>query len=312
MHFLRIAFRSVAALAAVAVAVAAPAAAPAQSAATIHVGCGSTENDASAYYAQELGLFKKHGLDVEITRLPRGPEVQAAVVGGSLQIGDTNILSLAVAKQRGINVTVIAPGSTYYAANPVSLLVVAPNSPIRTAAELNGKTVGGISVGGLDQLYIWSWVDKNGGDVNSLKYVELPPPAMLPALAQGRVDAVSLAEPFLSIDRTKYRVLARDVESLGSPDSVITAWFTMTDWGSKHPAEVKAFSAAIGEANAWANANPEKAAEVLNRAMGTQITRIHVQYAQRLQPSLVQPVLDGAAKYKILSAPMKAADLIGS
>ena len=61
----------------------------AQTADVLHVGCGGTEFDAEAYYAQELGLFKKYGLTVEIQRLRGGPDVQAAVAGGSFQIGDT-------------------------------------------------------------------------------------------------------------------------------------------------------------------------------------------------------------------------------
>src|ERR1035441_5961806 len=75
--------------------------APAQTSGVLQVGCGGTEFDAEAYYAQDLGLFKKHGLTVEVQRLRGGPDVQAAVAGGSFQIGDTNILSLAAAKQHG-------------------------------------------------------------------------------------------------------------------------------------------------------------------------------------------------------------------
>ena len=204
----------------------------AQSPVVLHVGCGSTEFDAEAYYAQELGFFTKHGLAVEVQRLRGGPDVQAAIAGGSFQIGDTNILSLAAAKQHGQSITVIAPGAQYTAAVPTSLLVVLPDSPIRSAKDLNGRTVTGISVGGLDQLYIDAWIDKNGGDIGSVKYVELPPSAMVPSLLAGRVDAASLSEPFLDLERSKLRVLARDVEAV-APNIMITAWFSTSEWAAK-------------------------------------------------------------------------------
>ena len=283
----------------------------AQSPAVLHVGCGSTEFDAEAYYAQELGLFTKHGLAVEVQRLRGGPDVQAAIAGGSFQIGDTNVLSLAAAKQHGQSITVIAPGAQYTAAVPTSLLVVLPDSPFHSAKDLNGRTVTGISVGGLDQLYIDVWLDKNGGDIGSVKYVELPPSAMVASLLAGRVDAASLSEPFLDLERSKLRVLARDVEAV-APNIMITAWFSTSEWAAKNPTLVKAFGEAISEAASWANKNPEAAAKILGKYMAIDEPRIHVQYAQKLDPALIQPVLDGAAKYKLLAAPMSVVDLTGS
>jgi NitT/TauT family transport system substrate-binding protein len=282
----------------------------AQTTDVLHVGCGGTEFDAEAYYAQELGFFKKAGLTVEIQRLRGGPDVQAAVAGGSFQIGDTNILSLAAAKQHGQSITVIAPGAQYAAAAPTSLLVVTPDSPFHVAKDLNGKTVAGISVGGLDQLYIDEWIDKNGGDISTVKFVELPPPAMVPALLAGRVDAASLSEPFLDIERSKLRVLAHDVEAV-SPNNMITAWFTTSEWAAKNPATVKAFATAIGEAAVWANKNPEAAAKILGKYMAIDEPRTHAQYAQSLDPALITPILDGAAKYKLLAGPMTFAELTG-
>ena len=111
----------------------------AQTMVALTVGCGSTEFDAEAYYAKELGFFQKAGLNVDIQRLRGGPDVQAAVAGGTFQIGDTNVLSLASAKQHGQSITVIAPGAAYTAAAPTSLLVVMPDAPIHTAQDLAGK-----------------------------------------------------------------------------------------------------------------------------------------------------------------------------
>jgi ABC-type nitrate/sulfonate/bicarbonate transport system substrate-binding protein len=110
----------------------------AQTADVLHVGCGGTEFDAEAYYAQELGLFKKNGLMVEIQRLRGGPDVQAAVAGGSFQIGDTNILSLAAAKQHGQSITVIAPGAQYAAASERMFVSPIWNEPPATAACTSG------------------------------------------------------------------------------------------------------------------------------------------------------------------------------
>jgi NitT/TauT family transport system substrate-binding protein len=290
---------------------AAPHAVTAQTPVSLTVGCGSTEFDAEAYYAKELGFFQKAGLTVEIQRLRGGPDVQAAVAGGTFQIGDTNVLSLASAKQHGQSITVIAPGASYAAAAPTSLLVVMPDSPIHAAKDLAGKTVAGISVGGLDQLYIDAWLDKNGVDIGNVKFTELPPSAMVPALEAGRVVAASLSEPFLDMNRSKLRVLARDVEAL-APNSMITAWFTTSEWAAANPATVKAFAGAIVEAAVWANKNPEAAAKILGKYMAIDEPRTHAHYAERLDPALITPILDDAAKYKLLTGPMTYAELTGT
>ena len=113
------------------------------------------------------------------------------------------------------------------------------------------------------------------------------------------------------MNRSKLRVLARDVKSLG-PNSMITSWFTTSEWAANNQATVKAFAGAIGAAAAWANKNPEAAAKILGKYMSIDEPRIHAYYAERLDPALIQPILDNAAKYKLLSGPMTYAELTGT
>ena len=51
---------------------------------------GATANDtyAEAYYAQDLGIFTKAGLAVEITTFTNGAAVSSAIAAGALDVGN--------------------------------------------------------------------------------------------------------------------------------------------------------------------------------------------------------------------------------
>ncbi len=52
---------------------------------------------AQVYYAADMGFFKKAGFDVQITSLPGGPAIAAAIVSGAFDFAQINIPTLAVA-----------------------------------------------------------------------------------------------------------------------------------------------------------------------------------------------------------------------
>ena len=76
----------------------------------IHVAVSAFEAQADAYYAQDLGLFAKAGLNVDIQQFQGGEAIVAGIVGGALQIGAGNPLPLANAYERKFDVVLVAPG----------------------------------------------------------------------------------------------------------------------------------------------------------------------------------------------------------
>src|SRR5246500_3695567 len=72
-------------LATLAVSVALSAAALAQ--AKIQVGCTATSDCASAMVAIDEGIFKKHGLEVEMTPIGINSNIPAAILSNSILIG---------------------------------------------------------------------------------------------------------------------------------------------------------------------------------------------------------------------------------
>jgi NitT/TauT family transport system substrate-binding protein len=291
---------------------AAPATVRADDAALV-VGTAGKETDAQVYYAQDMGFFKKAGLNVEIQTLPNGAAVASAVASGALQIGDSNTLSLATARQKGLPFVIFAPGAIYSSTAPTTALAVSVNGPVHTAKDLTGKILAGVSLGGLDQLSLEAWVDKNGGDSASAKYVEVQPSLMVAALERGTIAAASLPDPALdaAVSAGTVRIIGNNYDSIAKT-FMITGWFATGDWLAKNPDVAKKFAAAMAETADWANANHDRAAEILLKYTKIDTRKSHVRFANRLSAAIVQPVLDAGAQYKMLDKSVTLGDLMST
>ena len=289
----------------------APHSAGAQTGQVIKIGAGAFEANAGAYYAQENGFFKQVGLNVEIQAFNGGGAIAAAVIGGSLQIGVANPLPIAAAHEKGLDFVIIAPGSLYDIASTPPNLMVAPNSPIRTGKDLEGSTVAVTSLQGLDPLGVMEWIDKTGGDSHKVKLVELPQTLMGDAVASGRVAVAMMADPAVTaaLNAGKVRGLSKSYAYIGN-HFFVSCWFSSREWADKNPDLVRRFRIAIDMAGTWATKNPEAAAAILKKYMNISVARAREVHAKTSEPSMVQPVIDAAVKYKYLDRPMDAREII--
>jgi NitT/TauT family transport system substrate-binding protein len=193
-------------------AAAAPAAAFSQTLRTIKAAGVPEDSATPVLWAQQSGIFRRYGIDLQLEKQRSGAAIVAGVLGGAYQIGKSSLAALIVAHTKGLPLVCIAPCGLYDAANPVIALLVKADSPFRTGADLNNKTVAVSSLNDVYTLATKAWVDQNGGNSSTLKLVELPVTAVAEAVAIGRVDAAGCAMPELqeALDGGKVRVLAHD------------------------------------------------------------------------------------------------------
>src|SRR5579875_2184696 len=156
---------------------------------------GSTPNDSYAepFYAQDMGFFQRAGLNVAVEAFPNGAGVTTALAGNAIDVGITNPISLANAVEHGLPFQFFAVAAMY---NREELaLCVAAESPIKSARDLNGKTIATTAVKDSNSLHIVAWIDRNGGDSATIQLVEMPFSAMAAAVRRGTVAAAPIAEP---------------------------------------------------------------------------------------------------------------------
>jgi NitT/TauT family transport system substrate-binding protein len=271
----------------------------------LHVATFPIDAGAEPYYGVANGMFAKAGLDVTVETITNGAAVIAAVAGGASDIGFSNVVSLAVAFKRGVPLTTIAPAGTYSSKAPTSVLMVAADSSIKNARDCNGKTFAVNGLKNITQFSSQAWVDKNGGDSKTLKFVEMKFPEMAPALQQGRIDVALIAEPDLSDAKKVARVLADSYDAI-APSFLIGAFFTTTAYAQANADAVKRYAEAIRNVAAWSNAHHKETGDILAGVTKIEPSVIagmaRASYAERLSPEEIQPSIDVAVKYGGLDA----------
>ena len=152
----------------------------------IRVAAVPIDITAAVLYGVAQGFFTKRNLDVEIVMMTNGPATASAVSGGSLEFGTAAVVTIANAHERGIPFVLVAPGAAYSSKQPTGSLIAMQNSPLRSAKDLAGKTVGVTSIKGVSEMATWAWLDKNGVSPDAVKFIEIPYADMGPALIAGR------------------------------------------------------------------------------------------------------------------------------
>ena len=218
---------------------------------------------APIYLGKEQGFFAKHNIDLTMQQAQGGAAIVPAVVSGQYQFGFSNVVSLMLAQSQNVPIKAVVNGvgSTGDPNKDFGALVVKdPN--IRTAKDLEGKTVATNTLKNIVDTSVKEIVHKAGGDSGKVSFVELGFPDMAAALDAGRVQGIFVVEPFLSA------ALAKGWRAVGSfadvdPNLCVSVYFTSTQVLAQNPDLVKRFTEAMKESLAYATAHPDAARQVV-------------------------------------------------
>jgi NitT/TauT family transport system substrate-binding protein len=269
----------------------------------------------SALYAVNAGLFKKAGVNAQLQLLSSGAAATAAVAGGAAQFGLSSLVNVISAHEKGISLTLVAPAGVITPDVPYSEFVVRSDAPIKSAKDLNGKTIGTPGLKDMDTVAVMNWVDKNGGDSATLKFIEMPGPVALAALQEGRIDGADLNTPTLTrgLESGNVRVLASVLSAL-APRLSNTGWFTTEDYAAKNQAIVQKFARVMADAASYCNAHhADTVAMVAQNAKIDEklVARMaRITFGDYLRPAEIQPLIDVAFKYKTIDKAFDAKALI--
>jgi NitT/TauT family transport system substrate-binding protein len=286
---------------------------------TIRIVDAGQDVDAQAFYAQDLGIFKKYGINAEITLLRKGggAAAVAAVTGGAADIGEGDIISATNAHQRGIPIVLLAPSGIFRATAPTTEVVVAKNSPIQSGKDLEGKSIALISPEGPSRVATNLWLESSGAALDKVSFIELPAVDMAANVERGTVAAAVINEPSLVASQSCCRVLANNFQSVGNVWQ-LNAWYATAEWVAKNPALARKFAQAMREAAQWANnpANHAQSGAILAKytpfppELLPKMNR--ATYGETLDPKTMQPLLTAALKYKALQVAADPKQMISS
>jgi NitT/TauT family transport system substrate-binding protein len=216
--------------------------------------------------AEQLGEFKKAGIDVEMVNFKGGSQALTAVLGGSADVVSgyfDHCVNLA-AKNQALQAFVV------YDRYPGLALVVAPKNSgtVASVKDLAGKKVGVSAPGSSTHFFLTYLLSKNGVDPNSVGVVGVGLEATaVAAMEQGSVDAAVMLDPAVTLLQGKHKDLKILSDTRTQHDTLAVfggeypggALYTRAEWIASHQKEVQALTNAMVSTLKWIHSHtPEE------------------------------------------------------
>ncbi|MDM0012102.1 ABC transporter substrate-binding protein [Variovorax sp. J22P168] len=232
----------------------------------ITVSYTATPEFGAIFIAKEEGFFARRGLDVTLQLIPVSPNVPAAVMSKSVQIGGTTPPVLLQAIDSGLDLVAVAGGGVYEKSSRGVGLVARNGVTVNAPADLVGKKVGVPGFNATIHLLVRKWLMDHGVDPKKVTFVEVAIPQMPDVLKGGSVDVVATAEPF--VGRIVQGQIGTAVPAFSNDlangfSSVL--YVSTRQWAVANPEIVKAFRDALQEAVSFGNANKDKGYEDIGK-----------------------------------------------
>lgn len=170
-----------------------------------------------------------------------------------------------IAQTKGLQFVGVAPGasSTGERGHDFSAIVAPGDSPIQNGKDLVGKTVAVNNLNNIGDTSVRAGVRAAGGDPKQVKFIEVPFPDMPAALAEHRIEAGWVVEPFLTIALQRgAKVVDWNLVDV-APKMMIAVYFTSVKYANDNPDIVNRFKAAITESLAYADSHTDEVRQII-------------------------------------------------
>ncbi len=268
---------------------------------------GVWENSVSEL-GQDAGIFKKHGLQLEVLYTQGGGETQQAVISGSVDIGiGVGTYGVMGAFAKGAPVRIL--GATmrgYY-----EFWYVPAASPLKTMKDAEGKTMAYSTTGSSTQVMVMA-LSKMAG-VNTKPTATGSPPTTFTQVMSGQVDIGWTAPPLVldALESGRIRVLAKGDEVPEFRNQPVRVILANAGSLEKNADAMARYMAAYRETIEWLWSSPDaikayaKWAEVSDQIAIR--TRDEFVQKDRANPDKMDGIVemnDDAVKLKFIPAPL--------
>lgn len=266
--------------------------------------------------ASARGLDSAAGLSLSVQELAGTQTTQVALLGGGVDIIASDWLWVARQRAAGIDLSFIP----YSCA--VGAIIVPPDSPIRTTADLAGKRIG-VAGGPVDKGWLLlraQAAQRHGIDLaEAANPIFAAPPLLSQQLQSGRLDAVLTYWHYAArLEAAGMRQLAGVADlarDLGLATEVPTLGYVFrADWAARNPATLAAFTAMTRQAKdilarddaAWTAIRP-----LLGADDDATATRLRDRFRQGIPQRWTEAERADAARLFTLLAGLGGRDLVG-
>ncbi|WP_066732047.1 ABC transporter substrate-binding protein [Cupriavidus sp. D384] len=210
--------------------------------------------------ADKAGIFKKHGVDVDIKMIPQ-KDRHLALASGAIQCAATTVETHVAWNANGVPITQIVQLDKSYGADGLAV-----RGDVKSFADLKGKTIG-VDAPGTAPYFGLAWMlKKNGMTLKDVRLTTLSPQAAAQAFVAGQNDGAMTYEPYLSTVRAnpdKGKILATTLDYPMVTDTLGCA----PKWLKDNPKAAQALVDSYFEALEMIRKEPEKSNEIMGAAV---------------------------------------------
>jgi NitT/TauT family transport system substrate-binding protein len=293
---------------------AAPTAASCDEVLKVAVGAPNNWDSGLPDVGQRAGIFKKHGLILEILYTNGGGETMQAVISGSADLGiSAGTAGVFGAFAKGAPVRILLAGTT--GAGDLYWYVPA-QSPLKSFVDLDGKTVGYSTNGASTHTTLLALIKHFKV---AAKPVSTGAAALTMTQAMSRQVDVGWASPPFgldALDEGKIRVIARGSDAPSTRDQSVRVHIVNADALTKHRDVFNRFVAAYRETYQWLYSDPAGVKTYSDYANVPErlATRIRDEFMPKaaMSPdrlSGIASVTKDAVDFKFMQAPLTDAQL---
>jgi NitT/TauT family transport system substrate-binding protein len=267
------------------------------------------------WVAQQQGIYKKHGLDVELIELPPQQTISA------FQAGELDIIlsipgTAMTAVERGFDMVAIGQNEISHATTPdTGSIQVRADSDIKSLADMKGKKVAVSGLRGQKTVEVYMLIEKAGVNLKDVTFIEMPFPNMVDALRHKQVDAVAVVDPYTTqlVSSGLGKVLSWDyVEAI--PEQPLGAWWAKSTFIKKSPDLVKKFTEASKDSIDWINSDPARARQKVAEFTGLDPALVKdmplILWDHKIKADRWQAVIDLMRERGQLNKPHKVEDFL--
>lgn len=204
---------------------------------------------------QRAGIFKKHGLVLEMVYTNGAGETQQAVISGSVDIGiAAGVMGVLSAYSKGAPVRVISAETT--GAGDLYWYVKA-DSPIKSLKDTNGKTLAYSTNGSSTHGVVTAFIKEN--NLTAKPTAMGGPAANITAVMSGQIDVGWAAPPFGldQLDAKQIRIVATGNDAKAFRGQTVRLNIVNANYLKAHPDVVSRYMKAYRETVDFMYKNPE-------------------------------------------------------
>ena len=192
----------------------------------VTIGYLPSDHDAALFVAEQQGLYKQKGIEVELVQFNNGGDLMTAMASGKVDVGYVGISPVLSSVEKGVPVKIISA-----AQNEGSGIIISNNSNISSAADLSGKNIATPGEASIQYVLLNLYLKNNGLSMKDVNASAMKTPSINDAINTNTIDAGVTFQPFVSTSEANgNKVLATSNDILPNhPCCVVVASQSLID-----------------------------------------------------------------------------------